>query len=340
MNYFANDSTTTPPLSNSPLHSSVDMASPNTQQYDWTDVTASEDFVFIEHPQFTAGIESTHGLGLAGLPVTASHASLSIDLQHGRPSTPLPFPWSNVGSFEHSPAAHVQPVRLQQTWMDGSCDPLSTLMPGTLWDASHSIAEQASWYNASPAHSQYSPNSHPSTISTPYARSDSVLRSAASPPQIKIEQAVTPAQIFGNEILQHGLPEQKMTADFDDLISESSEYVEQDTPNTQPPSSSECKISRTRPNRQRALSAEDLLVDRKKRGFTQPDEAKCSCEQCGRFFQRTYNLRAHMETHDPQREQPHICFLQDCTKRFVRRTDLVRHQESVSLHTGTMWPLY
>ncbi|KAF2217077.1 hypothetical protein CERZMDRAFT_32776, partial [Cercospora zeae-maydis SCOH1-5] len=57
----------------------------------------------------------------------------------------------------------------------------------------------------------------------------------------------------------------------------------------------------------------------------------CQCQQCGKMFQRVYNLRAHMMTHDPQREHPYACEYRGCAKSFVRRTDLVRHEHSVHL---------
>jgi uncharacterized Zn-finger protein len=89
-----------------------------------------------------------------------------------------------------------------------------------------------------------------------------------------------------------------------------------------------------RPAHRRAYSYEDVRAEnrdeRKKRGFTRPEDANCSCRKCGKLFQRSYNLKAHLETHDPHRSQPHMCTYPRCNKRFVRRTDLVRHEQSVS----------
>lgn len=70
--------------------------------------------------------------------------------------------------------------------------------------------------------------------------------------------------------------------------------------------------------------------DRNKRGYTTPMNAVCSCDMCGKLFQRSSNLKAHMETHRPDREQPWACQYHGCTRRFVRKTDMTRHQESVS----------
>ena len=87
----------------------------------------------------------------------------------------------------------------------------------------------------------------------------------------------------------------------------------------------------------RAHSSEDLgagvLPHRPRRSYTRPDNAnyRCNEPQCGKLFQRSYNLKAHMETHDPNRPKAHICQYDGCNKEFVRRTDLVRHERSVSL---------
>jgi len=77
---------------------------------------------------------------------------------------------------------------------------------------------------------------------------------------------------------------------------------------------------------------------RRKRSYTTEATAKCRCDLCGRLFQRTYNLKAHKETHDPARKVPFDCNVQGCNKRFVRRTDLERHFQSVSAFTTCRSP--
>ncbi|KAI0145255.1 hypothetical protein GGR57DRAFT_507028 [Xylariaceae sp. FL1272] len=70
---------------------------------------------------------------------------------------------------------------------------------------------------------------------------------------------------------------------------------------------------------------------RQPRKLTSKEEAnfQCEVEGCGKLFSRSYNYKAHMETHDKRREYPFPCTVDDCTKKFVRKTDLQRHHQSV-----------
>ncbi|KAI1825181.1 hypothetical protein F4861DRAFT_208381 [Xylaria intraflava] len=72
---------------------------------------------------------------------------------------------------------------------------------------------------------------------------------------------------------------------------------------------------------------------RQTRRLTSKDEAnfQCEVEGCGKLFSRSYNYKAHMETHDKKREYPFACTFEDCNKRFVRKTDLQRHHQSVHM---------
>lgn len=67
------------------------------------------------------------------------------------------------------------------------------------------------------------------------------------------------------------------------------------------------------------------------RRLTTKEEANYQCEVkgCGKLFSRSYNYKAHMETHDEKREFPFPCMIPDCNKKFVRKTDLQRHHSSV-----------
>lgn len=69
------------------------------------------------------------------------------------------------------------------------------------------------------------------------------------------------------------------------------------------------------------------------RRLTTREEANFQCEVkgCGKLFSRSYNFKAHMETHDEKREYPFPCLAADCNKKFVRKTDLQRHHQSVHM---------
>ena len=74
---------------------------------------------------------------------------------------------------------------------------------------------------------------------------------------------------------------------------------------------------------------------KKKRQRTTPEEATHDCHVCGKLFKRSYNWKSHMETHNPHRKYPHPCTAMvgntQCTKKFQRKTDLDRHNDSVSI---------
>lgn len=59
------------------------------------------------------------------------------------------------------------------------------------------------------------------------------------------------------------------------------------------------------------------------------DEAKFKCHICNTGFVRAYNKKTHMARHNPNRCKEHLC--EQCDMKFERRTDLVRHINSVHL---------
>ncbi|KAH9898606.1 hypothetical protein F4778DRAFT_187539 [Xylariomycetidae sp. FL2044] len=72
---------------------------------------------------------------------------------------------------------------------------------------------------------------------------------------------------------------------------------------------------------------------RQPRKLTTKEEAnyECKVKGCGKLFSRSYNFKAHMETHDEKREYPFPCMVPECNKKFVRKTDLQRHNQSVHM---------
>lgn len=88
----------------------------------------------------------------------------------------------------------------------------------------------------------------------------------------------------------------------------------------------------TRPKR-RNVSGNSEHPRRAPRKLTTKEEANFQCDVrgCGKFFSRSYNFKAHMETHRERREYPFPCRHDDCKKKFVRKTDLQRHHQSVHM---------
>ncbi|KAI1320070.1 hypothetical protein F5Y16DRAFT_87867 [Xylariaceae sp. FL0255] len=86
-------------------------------------------------------------------------------------------------------------------------------------------------------------------------------------------------------------------------------------------------------DRQQQTPRASRAPKRQPRKLTSKEEANFQCEVdgCGKLFSRSYNYKAHMETHDKKREYPFVCTVDDCDKKFVRKTDLQRHHQSVHM---------
>ncbi|EOR02020.1 DNA-binding protein scr1 [Wallemia ichthyophaga EXF-994] len=56
---------------------------------------------------------------------------------------------------------------------------------------------------------------------------------------------------------------------------------------------------------------------------------KYKCSLCPRAFARQFNLKQHIQTHNPDRVKPHECTYEGCGRRFSRKHDLVRHAQSI-----------
>lgn len=295
--------------------------------------SAVEPSINSESPSMNWHSHEPHGLGLMPMPVTGSH------LDYNQPSSsagPVGMSLSWPSEFSNpQPIRHGMMTMRKDSWSEG-CDPMSTLLPtAPMWD--QTTMSQAEYQ--SPERSEYSTSTQASCMSSPYAHSDSFLRAAGSP-VVKLENAADyiPGQL-------HYIPEsvpftQSLVVRPGDLVTYPPSMPHQAAASPILGSSHtgiDCKpvLPPMRPDNRRAFSSGDhrsaSFDDRPKRGFTKPETANCQCDRCGKLFQRSYNLKAHLETHDPNRSQPHMCDYIDCDKRFVRRTDLLRHEHSVRL---------
>ncbi|RXK37586.1 hypothetical protein M231_05128 [Tremella mesenterica] len=62
-----------------------------------------------------------------------------------------------------------------------------------------------------------------------------------------------------------------------------------------------------------------------------PDDPKKrhKCTICGRGFARAFNLKSHVQTHNPLRPKPHTCPHSSCKRGFSRLHDLERHRQGI-----------
>lgn len=224
-----------------------------------------------------------------------------------------------------------------------SCYPqvgLSGDQPMTMWNPPQSDVPQfRPVYDMSPGQSEYSVSSQASCVasSSPYAHSEECYPARHSP-MIKVEEDYSTSGHQLYSISNTSSPRtQQAHVSPGDIFHPPDHQVDEKHPATPP--SAPVKVEEDakpvlRPSEVPALTLEErrqaFVEERRKRGYTTPSNAVCSCEQCGKLFQRMSNLKAHMDTHKPDREQPWACHYSGCGRRFVRRTDLTRHQESVS----------
>ncbi|PIL29647.1 transcription factor [Ganoderma sinense ZZ0214-1] len=79
-----------------------------------------------------------------------------------------------------------------------------------------------------------------------------------------------------------------------------------------------------------AVSHPSLTAQRAKIETMHDDpKRKYQCPTCPRAFARAYNLKTHIQTHDPNRLKPYACHHKSCGRSFSRKHDLTRHMVSI-----------
>lgn len=254
--------------------------------------------------------ESTivRGLGLI-CPVDIDTPSIVHDL----PPSPQP-----SGSWSHNPQDFTQSSQPPDIYTDDFYVFANySTAPNTAMISAQSPPELD--YGHSTPGSNF--GSHRGSVSPSYSPSESITENGQpflfTPPRVKIEEARGGWYPHpGNQNSPYSLMPSPLSAPAEDI-----RHVPNDW---QKPVDGGYLIPQLPPHERK-----------KRRQATTPKEATHECIICGKLFKRSYNWKSHMETHNQDRIYPHPCPAMNgttpCGKKFQRKTDLDRHNDSVHL---------
>jgi hypothetical protein len=227
------------------------------------------------------------------------------------------------------PASNIRSDSVVDMAMSYPSPPIVTGPPS--WEHHDQAFEPMYEASGSPDHSVYSESSRPSICeSSPYAHSDNEYTCAQSP-FVKVEEAIDYSRMrhysLASNAPMHIVPSEPYDNAMLSANYSHAGYAPAKLENF--PVEPQMLQHQQQPslNRLQDQISNDM---RPKRGRTTSSDPSCACHICNRQFQRSYNKKAHMLTHNKSRERPYKCTEPDCNKEFVRNTDLVRHTKSVS----------
>ncbi|KAK2627947.1 hypothetical protein QTJ16_002593 [Diplocarpon rosae] len=291
---------------------------------------------------------SHQDLGLYCYPVSTDVESSDFSTDIPPPPVTNDWPTNDL----HSDHPHSSAQSIPNTLL-GGCDPFASFSPAV------SAAYNSDMYSSHPAEASILPapplpsgdTSHSSSLSS--APASEVFTRAATThsfaPVVKMEDY--PEYITGHEGMLMGSPlpnrnsivtspnpcpgslEADFYQDHSSMEWPKAECLPQELPAISFPliPNDRRSESQERPSNNRRPRI--VTRTRQPRKLTTKEDAnfECHVKGCGKLFGRSYNYKAHMETHDAGREYPFPCSAQDCDKKFVRKTDLQRHHQSVHM---------
>nr|POE71884.1 cell wall transcription factor ace2 [Quercus suber] len=276
------------------------------------------------------------GLGLM-FPQMASCPTFDGIAQNVRQVT-MPY-WVPDWAVTHAPIPQSMLAR-KDSWNAGS-DAASTQMP-PVWEPFDVTAAVLDYDTSSLSSDSASP--HSSAASSPHACSETATWVAGSP-AIKTEDHPSPLNTYETYLHDRGAPDQSLVMGCLETVpqtkTEEKQAVTHMDWNSCTPSDPKYTCDDYKPvlNLQHDLRHDEdtkkeidlkVLAVRPKRQFTNAGNAVCRCDECGLLFRRRYNMKAHMKTRHTNQTKPHACGFADCQWGFHRKTDLNRHERTVS----------